>query len=113
MLLPPLNRLSWRRLVLIILEEISPERRDDSRRKKERKKEKCRFVHLPGIELETLETWWISTAERPRLVLTSGPYRVDPNRRNCNFLTPGRFQGAEWCEIRNWTPTLFPPSFLV
>jgi hypothetical protein len=35
--------LSWRRLVLIILEEISPERRDDSRleeRKKERKKER-------------------------------------------------------------------------
>jgi len=52
--------LSWRRLVLIILEEISPERRDDSRRKKERKK-KRRFVHLPGVELETLETWWIST----------------------------------------------------
>ena len=51
-LLPPLNRLSWRRLVLIILEEISPERKDDSRRKKERKKQ-CRFVHLPGIELET------------------------------------------------------------
>ena len=53
---PPLNRLSWRRSVLIILEEISPERRDVSRRKKERKK-KCRFVHWPGIELEILSSF--------------------------------------------------------
>ena len=46
-LLPPLNRLSWRRLALIVLEEISPERRDDSRRKRERKK-KMQFCALAG-----------------------------------------------------------------
>ena len=28
----------------------------------EKERKKCRFVHLQGIELETLETWWISTA---------------------------------------------------
>jgi hypothetical protein len=75
MLLPPLNRLSWRRLVLIILEEISPERRDDSRRKKASKKEKMQICALAGdrtVDSGLRETWWISNA-RLRVVLSSGP----------------------------------------
>jgi hypothetical protein len=63
--------LSWRRLVLIILEEISPERRDDSRRKRERKK-KCSFVHWPGIELEI---GWISTS-RPSQWAVMGSHNL-------------------------------------
>jgi len=58
--LPPQNRLSWRRSVLVIIEEISPERRDDhSRRKQKKCRSPSQAVHFPGIGLGT---WWISTS---------------------------------------------------